>query len=65
MLTKYDTLFQWRLKKFAIFMYKCFYRLHPKYINDMFNVKEMPYSMRDDLKFISPILILKLMGTSH
>ena len=32
-------------------MYKCFYKLHPKYINDMFNVKEMPYSMRDDLKF--------------
>ncbi len=36
----------------AIFMHKCFYTLHPKYINDMFNVKEMPYSMRDDLKLI-------------
>ncbi len=32
-------------------MDKCF---HPKYINDMFNVKEMSYSMRDDLKFILP-----------
>ncbi len=33
-------------------MYNCFYRLHPKYINNMFNVKEMPCSMKDDLKFI-------------
>ncbi len=34
------------------YVYKCFYRQHPKYINDMFNVKEMPYSMRDELKSI-------------
>ncbi len=54
MLTICDTMFLWRLKKIAIFMYKCFYRLHLKYINNMFNVKEMPYSMRDDLKFILP-----------
>ncbi len=54
MLTKCNTMFLWRLRKIAIFMYKCFYRLHSKYINDMFNVKEMPYSMRDDLKFILP-----------
>ncbi len=46
--------FLWRLKMIAIFMYKIFYRLHPKYINDMFNVKQMPYSMRYDLKFILP-----------
>ncbi len=48
MLTKCDTMFSWRLKKISFFMYKRFYRLHPKYINDMFNMKEMPYSMRDD-----------------
>ncbi len=54
MLTKCDTMFLWRLKKITIFMYKCLYRLHPKYINDMFNVTEMSYSMRDDLKFILP-----------
>ncbi len=53
-LTKCDTMFLWRLKKIVILMYECFYRLHPKYINDMFYVKEMPYSMRDDLKFILP-----------
>ncbi len=33
MLTKCDTMFLSRLKN------KCFYRLHLKYINDMFNVK--------------------------
>ncbi len=54
MLTKCDTMFLWRLKKIPIFMCKCFYRLHPKYINDMFNMKEIPYSMKDDLKFILP-----------
>ncbi len=62
MLTKCDTLFLWRLKKIAIFMYKCFYRLHLKYINDMFNGKEMPYSMRDDLKFILPKFNTKTYG---
>ncbi len=35
MLTKCDTMFLWRLKKITIFMYKCFYRLRQKYINDM------------------------------
>ncbi len=34
-------------------MYKCFYRLHQNTLM-MFNVKEVPYSMRDDLKFILP-----------
>ncbi len=62
MLTKCDTMFLWRLKKIAIFIYKCFYRLHLKYINDMFNVKEMPYSMRDDLKFILPKFNTKTYG---
>ncbi len=62
MLTKCDTMFLWRLKKIAIFMYTCLYRLHPKHINDMFNVKEMSYSMRDDLKFILPKFKTKTYG---
>ncbi len=62
MITKCDTMFLWRLKKNRTFMYKCFYRLHPKYINDMFNVKEMPYSIRDDLKFILPKFNTKTYG---
>ncbi len=62
MLTKCDTMFLWRLKKVATFMYKCFYRLHLKYFNVMFNVKEMPYSMRDDLKFILPKFNTKTYG---
>ncbi len=62
MLTKCDTMFLWRLKKITIFIYKCFYRLHPKYINDNFNVKEIPHSMRDDLKSISSKFNTKTYG---
>ncbi len=46
-------------------MYKYFNRLHPKYINDMFNVKEILYSMRDDLKFILPKFNTKTYGNTQ
>ena len=50
-MTNCDTMTLWRLKKIALFMYKCFYKLHPNYINEMFKAKDSMYSMRDNLKF--------------
>ena len=48
--TNCDTFVLWRLKKIAIFMYKCFYKLHPKYIVNMFDCKESQYLLRDDIQ---------------
>ena len=41
------TLFHLRLKKIALFMFRCFKELNLKYLNEMFEHKEIIYSLRD------------------
>ena len=48
---KKNTLVLNRLNKIAIMMYKCYYKLNPDYVNNMYHIKEVPYNLRDKCKF--------------
>ena len=43
-----------RLKYMIIEVYKCIRKRNPKYLNDMFTIKETKYNFRDNSKLIQP-----------
>ncbi len=49
-ITNCDTMILWRLKKIAVFMFKCLNGHNPKYLCDMFSAKGTSYEFRDGIR---------------
>ena len=53
-MSKRQTMYNYRLKKIAVYVYKCINKKSPVYLHDKFLVKNMPYSMRSDVILLQP-----------
>jgi len=45
--TNRDSLIPWRLKKMTIFMFKCYYKSHPDYLNKLTTKKSSSHELHD------------------
>jgi hypothetical protein len=52
--SKRETMYNIRLKKIAIYVYKCVNQLSPVYLHDVFQIKRTPYSMRSEIILVQP-----------
>jgi hypothetical protein len=49
-----ETMCNMRLKKIAIYVYKCINKISPAYLHDVFKVKSSPYLMRSEIILVQP-----------
>jgi hypothetical protein len=52
--SKRESMYNIRLKKIVIYVYKCLHRLTPPFLFDSFQVKTTPYNMRSETLLVQP-----------
>ena len=52
--SKCETMYNIRLKKIAVYVYKCLHKITPPFLHDTFQIKTNPYSMRSSISLTQP-----------
>ena len=52
--SKCETMCNIRLKKIAVYVYKCLHKITPPFLHDTFQIKTNPYSMRSSISLTQP-----------